>query len=62
MNNLQPIVDQLTYINYACNRDASPHITPEQWAKCGYPNVRAMEAQYQAEKAITKAKITAEAE
>ena len=58
--NFQPIVDELTYVNYACNRDAAPHVAPEQWARCGYPNVPAMEARYQAEQAITRAKVSSQ--
>ena len=54
----ESIVDYLTYSNYRHNRNLSPHITPEQWAKCGYPNVTAMEAKYQTEIAITNAART----
>jgi len=50
--------DLVTYINYACNRDARPDIPPERYAKAGYPDVPAMEARYQAEKAIAKAKAS----
>ena len=54
----ESIVDYLTYANYRHNRTISPHITPEQWAKCGYPNVTAMEAKYQAEIAINAARAS----
>lgn len=57
---LQPLVDELRYLNYASNRDYAPHVAPERWGRI-YPNVRAMEARYQAEKAILKAKFEAEA-
>lgn len=49
------IIADLTYINYAHNRDAAPHITPEGWKKVYGPEVDAMEARYQAERAIAKA-------
>jgi hypothetical protein len=55
---LKPLFDRLTYINYACQRDEKPEVSPERWAACGYPNVPEMEAQYQAEKAIQKARAS----
>lgn len=55
--NLQPLVDELVYVNYAANRDCSPDVTPERWKKVYGPSVDEMEARYQAEKAITKAKL-----
>jgi hypothetical protein len=54
------IVDELTYINYSANRAAFPHISPDQMKKVGYPNVDAMEARFQAEKAIGAAKAEAD--
>lgn len=51
---LKKIIEEATYINYATNRDAAPHIAPERWAP-HYPNAAEMEARYQAEKAIEKA-------
>lgn len=50
------IIDRLTYISYATNRDAAPHITPNSWEKVYGPEVDSMEAQYQAEKAINQAR------
>lgn len=52
------IVDELTYINYAFNRERSPHITPARWAKV-YPRAAELEARYQAEKAIDNARRVA---
>ena len=46
---------ELLYIGYATNRDQRPDISPERWAAI-YPNAEALEAKYQAEKAITKAR------
>lgn len=54
LQHIGSIIDELTYVNYACNRDAAPHITPERWAP-HYPNATVLEARYQAEKAISKA-------
>jgi hypothetical protein len=51
---LGEVIADLTYINYACNRDAAPQITPEAWARI-YPRADELEARYQTEKAITKA-------
>lgn len=53
------LVDELTFISYASNRDAAPHITPERWAP-HYPNAAELEARYQAERAIGKARAQAE--
>lgn len=51
-------VDYLTYVNYAINRDRAPHIKPEVFAEW-YPNAAALEARYQAEHAIARAKAQA---
>jgi hypothetical protein len=40
------IVADLTYINYAFNRDRSPHITPERWKRIYGPGAERMEARY----------------
>lgn len=56
---IDQLVDHLTYVNYACNRDRSPEITAEQWAGI-FSNAAAMEVRYQAEKAINKARINAD--
>jgi len=56
MNNFDEVIDRLRYLNYAVNRDAAPHITPESWKKVYGSDVDAFEAQYQTEKAITKAR------
>lgn len=45
------IVSDLTYRNYAYNRDISPDITPERWEKIYGPVTQAMEKRYQKEKA-----------
>jgi len=59
--NFKQIFDDLTFINYACNRDSAPSITPESWKKVyGNAAVDQMEPRYLAQKAITKAKIDAE--
>lgn len=50
------IFDYLTYVSYANNRDSAPDITPNSWKKVYGPEVDSMEARYQAEKAITKAR------
>lgn len=50
------IVDYLTYVNYRANRGYSPHITSEQWKKLYGPSTDAMEARYQAEITIEKAR------
>ena len=49
------VLSELLYIGYATNRDQHPDITPARWAAI-YPNAEALEAKYQAEKAITKAR------
>lgn len=49
------ILDELTYINYAANRDDAPAITPESWKNVYGPDVDEMEARYQTEKALKKA-------
>jgi hypothetical protein len=48
------IVSDLTFLNYAYNRDRSPEITPERWAKVYGPNTETMEMRYQREKASGK--------
>lgn len=45
------IIDELTYISYATNRDLAPEVSVERWEKHVYQNARAMEVRYQAEKA-----------
>ena len=46
----EDIIDHLTYSNYAFNRDISPNVTPEQWAKLfGVEQTKAMEHHYQYE-------------
>ena len=48
-------IAELLFISYATNRDQRPDITPARWAAI-YPNAEALEAKYQAEKAILKAR------
>lgn len=50
------VFSDLTYLNYACNRDVAPNITPQSWKKVYGQEVDEMEARYQAEKAIAKAR------
>ena len=51
------LADELAYINYAHNRDIAPHVTPERWAKVyGEAAVAELEARYQAEKVIERAR------
>jgi len=50
------IIADLTYINYACNRDAAPHVTPTSWKRVYGSDVDTMEARYQTEKIIIKAR------
>ena len=42
----QALMDELIYAAYAHNRERSPHINPQAWAKV-LPNVPAMERRYQ---------------
>lgn len=49
------ICDHLSYRAYAYNRDKSPHISPEEWARY-WPGAEALEVRYQAEQAL---KVTA---
>jgi len=42
-------VDELTYENYSANRERSPEITPERWARIYGPSAVQLEARYQAE-------------
>jgi hypothetical protein len=53
---LNDVIYDLTYINYACNRDAFPDKPVENWARI-YPKAAELEARYQAEKAIGKARF-----
>jgi hypothetical protein len=48
-------LEELLYISYAFNRDAAPHIKPEQYVKVYGEEVWSLEARYQAEKALEKA-------
>lgn len=45
----EELIDDLTYFNYAHNRNLSPHITPESWAKVYGQRTPAMEERYQRE-------------
>jgi hypothetical protein len=54
IENAQDLIDRLTYINYAFNRERSPHVSVERWARLYGPNTGSMEARYQAEKLIAK--------
>lgn len=49
VSSLNDLVSDLTYINYAHNRQISPHISVERWEKVYGPTAPAMEARYQAE-------------
>ena len=51
------VLSELLYISYATNRDAAPHLTAAQWAP-HFPEAEALEARYQAEKALLKARFT----
>jgi hypothetical protein len=55
MNGLQ-LIDTLTYVNYATNRDAAPDVKVESWKNVYGSRTDAMEAKYQEEKkeALTK--------
>jgi len=44
------VVDYLTYINYAFNREITPDVSPERWANIYGPKAEAMERRYQKEK------------
>ena len=48
-------LSELIYISYATNRDRRPDITTARWAAI-YHNAEALEAKYQAEKAIIRAR------
>lgn len=51
MNGIE-LVDELMFINYAANRDAFPHISPERWkGHVDAETVDALESRYQSEKA-----------
>jgi len=54
---LEDLVIDLMYEAYAWNRDRTPDITPERWKKILGPEVDLMEAKYQADKAIQKARL-----
>ena len=45
----EAIIDHLTYSSYAHNRDLSPDVSPERWAKLFGPSSAAMERRYQQE-------------
>lgn len=49
--NIPDLIDNLTYINYAYNRERSPDIKPSQWAKI-YPNADKLELRFQVELAL----------
>lgn len=44
---MNAIIDELTYISYAHNREIAPHISPERWRKLYGQRTEAMEARYQ---------------
>jgi hypothetical protein len=45
----QAVVDELTYLTYAHNRNHAPHASPEDW-RCIFGNkIDALEARYQRE-------------
>lgn len=46
----EKVLDELTYISYAHNRNLSPDVSPERWAKVYGPSARLMEVRYQAER------------
>jgi len=46
----QELVGDLTFINYAVNRDLSPDISVERWKAVYGPSVYRMESRYQEEK------------
>ena len=43
------IVDELTYRSYSFNRQRSPEIAPERWAKVFGPSAEGMEIRYRVE-------------
>ena len=43
------VVGDLIYVAYRFNRNRSPDVTPEQWARVFFPGAAALEARYQAE-------------
>ena len=47
----QEIISELDYSCYRFNRQESPHVTPEQWAKIFGPSTQAMETRFIAENA-----------
>ena len=46
---LEAMFDRLNYAAYVANRERSPEISPESWAKI-LPNVPAMERKFQEER------------
>lgn len=56
MNEITALMGDLVYKSYAFNRDTAPDISPNSWKKVYGPEVDDMEAKYQAEKAILKAR------
>lgn len=52
---LPEVIDQLIYVNYASNRDFAPHVPPARWGRL-FQNVAELEARYQAEKSINRAR------
>ena len=47
------LISDLTYVNYAANRDRAPEITPERWERIYGPTTPAMEARYQRERSTS---------
>ena len=45
------MIDRLIYANYVYNRERSPKISPEAWAKV-LPNVPEMERKFQQERKV----------
>ncbi len=45
----EDMISDLTYNNYAFNRDEAPHITPKAWEDIYGPTTMAMEQRYQRE-------------
>jgi len=52
----QHVVSELTYLSYAHNRCLSPEITPERWARIFGEHTAELEARFQAEQVIARAK------
>jgi hypothetical protein len=49
ISNWADIIDDLTYRNYAHNRQLAPSVSPERWEKIYGPQAREMEERYAAE-------------